>query len=75
MKRIYKVTFEEKWRGCGDWIDSRLNVLGDGDALAVVPKVKAHVLAQSYKDGETGKLEKCTGFRLLGIEVAATADI
>jgi hypothetical protein len=75
MKRIYEVTFEERWTGSNDWFTDTLNVVSNGDALKAVLKAKKYQLRQSFVDDETGKTVKCVGFRFLGVKVVAAADL
>jgi len=74
-KRIYRVDYEEKWTGCGDWISDHLNVAGNSNAFSAVERVEKRALRQSYQAEDTGKTQNCVGFRLTGIKIVAEADI
>ena len=74
MKRIYEVEYEEKWPGC-EWVSSSIKVAGNGNALDAVAKTRKYVLGLTYENEENNRIERCKGFRLLGISLVAQADI
>ncbi|MCG8434397.1 MAG: hypothetical protein MJA83_10235 [Gammaproteobacteria bacterium] len=65
MKRIYKISYEYKMIGCGDYLDGQNNVLANGDAQKAVDKVKSHVL----------KDEANTDFRLQEVRILGQTDL
>lgn len=74
MKRIFRVEFDEKWIGCGEWIPGHINVLAD-DLSAAINKTRKHALGQSYVDPESNKLQKCANFRPTEVKLVAEAEI
>ena len=73
MKRIYEVTYEERWAGCKP-IEASVKVFANGSLFAAIAKAKKHVLAQNFADDD-GKTRRCVSFKPLGVEVIAEADI
>ena len=73
MKRIYEVEFEERWIGC-HWVADSVNVCANGDMYKAIEKARKHRLSQHFK-GENNKVERCVGFRALGVKVLAEAEI
>ena len=75
VKRIYDVVYEEKWTYSPEWIESNLKVLSNGDARSAVEKAKRYSLKQTFFDDEKNRMERVRKFRLLSVDVEATADI
>lgn len=72
-KRIYQVSYEEKYSGVGGWMPDKKNVLADGDSLVAFRKLKRHILGTVFED-DRGQIHRCQKVRLVGIEVVAEAD-
>jgi len=71
MQRIYQIKYQQKWTGSREWVRNETNVLAGGDAQIAVDKVRRQTLRQTYKDQDTGKVQKCTAFRLREVTVCA----
>ena len=73
--RIYRVEFERRWKGEGDWERDVRHVLANGSAEKAIAATRKEQLAMTFDDDDTGKRVPVVGFRLLAVNVVATADI
>lgn len=74
--RIYRVKFEEKFKGIGEWSNSELDVAVNGDATAAIKRARAHVIGQRVPISEDSKkLTPITGFKPTGVELLAESSI
>lgn len=74
MKRIYKVSYEQKFTGIGEWMPDHKNVLANGDATNAIRIAKRSALKEGFDD-EKGVWRRCTKFRFTEIEVVAEAEL
>jgi len=73
---IFEVRYEFNWESAGPshWEAETVRVCSGPDALEAVEKAKKAAFAQHRLD-DNGKEERCIGFRLREVLLAAEADL
>jgi hypothetical protein len=74
MKHLYKVEFEIKYSGIGEWIgDEVIHVVANGDGLKAVAAARKVALKKEFTDGD-GSLRRAINARLVGLEQLQQID-
>lgn len=74
MKHLYKVEFEIKYSGVGEWIgDEAVHVIANGDGLKAVATARKVAMKKEFTDGD-GTLRRATNARLVGLEQLQEID-
>jgi len=75
MKHLYKVEFEIKYSGIGEWIgDETVHVVANGDGLKAVAAARRVAMKKEFTDGD-GTLRRATNVRLVGLEQLQEIDL
>jgi len=69
---IYKVEFEQRFKGVRGWHPDWKKVLANGDAAHAVAIAKRRALSEGYD--EDGTWRQCIKFRYTGVERLETAE-
>jgi hypothetical protein len=81
---VWAVRFQlrrEEAQGAGEYPvsewshPSKVRVLGDGDALEAVEKLKAHALGAAATEDDEGTLTRVVEFRLLSVRPAGVVNL
>lgn len=73
--RIYRVRFEQKWPREGWSVAARrIDILANGKVERAIAAARRYALAETFEN-EKGRTVKCSDFRLVSVEVIATAEI
>jgi hypothetical protein len=68
MKHTYKVTFNEKFSGIGEWIDGDpIVVVANSDGQKAIRKARKLALRRMFMDGY-GTVRRCKDARVIGLE-------
>jgi len=74
MNHLYKVEFEVKYTGIGEWIgDTEVHVIANGDGMKAIAKARRVALKEEFTDGD-GSLRKATKVRVVGLEQLQEID-
>ena len=74
MNHLYKVEFEAKYTGFGEWMpDEIVHVIGNGDGLKAITKASKVVMKKEFTD-EDGTVHKVTSVRVIGLEQLQQID-
>ena len=71
MASIYRVDYEERYKGLREWMGDHEEVISNNGAESAVKKVKRLSLRKSFEDvTKRGRVvdRKCVGFRLVAVE-------
>lgn len=79
LKHIYAVEYEFKVEGCGEWFRDTIQVLENSDGQKAVERAKKHIMGAPQvieaDDDPKQRKRKVVGFRLMGLERKAEAEI
>ena len=74
MNHLYKVEFEIKYTGIGEWIgDEVVNVIANGDGMKAIRKAHKVALKKEFTDGD-GSIRRATNARVIGLEQLQKID-
>jgi len=75
MKHLYKVEFEIKYSGIGEWMDENyIHVVANGDGLKAVAAARKVAMKKEFTDGD-GTLRRVVNVRLIGLEQLQEIDV
>ena len=74
MKHLYKVEFEIKYSGIGEWIgDHIVHVIANGDGMKAIAKASRLAKRHEFKDGD-GSTRRAQKVRVVGLEQQQEID-
>jgi len=75
MKNLWKVTFDAKYTGLGDYQEQELIVTANGDGMAAVRKARRMLVGSTFEDGPFTNekvrwiTRRCRYVKLRGLEL------
>jgi hypothetical protein len=67
MKNLWRVDFDVKYTGIGEWMsDNAVHVVGNGDGLKVIAKARKIVLRHEFEDD--GIIRRAINARVVALE-------
>jgi len=74
MKHLYKVTFDIKYTGIGEWIEGEpIHVAANGDGMKAIAKAAKLARHHQFTDGD-GSKRRVTAVRVVGLEQLQEID-
>lgn len=68
MRHLWKVEFEIKYSGIGEWVgDKQFRVISNSNGLKAISKARPLALKRQFKDGD-GSIRRALDCRVVGLE-------